>query len=416
MIKKTLGGNSMPKIIFHIDVNSAFLSWTALHKLKENNKLDIRTVPAIIGGDQSRRHGIVLAKSVPAKKYGIVTAEPIAQAIRKCPNLIIEAPNHQLYDYYSKEMMKLLLTYTPDLEQISVDECFLDFTPIANHYPSAKAAALQIQNKIKEQLGFTVNIGIAPNKLLAKMASDFQKPDQIHTLFEDEIPLKMWPLPVGELYGVGKASASRLMALGIKTIGELAHAEIGFLTSHFKSHGKHIHESANGLDESPVDSNKREVKGVGNSTTLSSDVTSFDAAAPILLKLAESVGKRLRQKAQLANAIAVEIKYNTFETSSHQMTLTASTNTTDVIYQCACTLFKELWNQQPIRLLGIRTTKLEAADTPVQLSIFDLTTATDKEATSTPNHEKQKKLDIALDALRQKHGPNAVIRGSLLKK
>ena len=406
----------MSKIIFHIDVNSAFLSWTALHKLKENSEIDIRTIPAIIGGDQSRRHGIVLAKSVPAKEYGIVTAEPIAQAIRKCPNLIIEAPDHQLYADYSKAMMQLLLEYTPDLEQISVDECFLDFTPIANHYSSAQAAALQIQKQIKEQLGFTVNIGIAPNKLLAKMASDFQKPDRIHTLFADEIPLKMWPLPVGELYGVGKASAARLSALGIKTIGELAHAEINFLTSHFKSHGKHMHDSANGLDDSPVDSSEREVKGVGNSTTLRSDITSFEAAAPILLKLAESVGKRLRQKTQLAHAITVEIKYNTFETASHQMTLATSTNITDVIYQCACTLFKELWNQQPIRLLGIRTTKLESADTPVQLSIFDLASATDQETTSAPNREKQQRLDAALDSLRQKHGPNAVVRGSLLKK
>ena len=184
----------MERIIFHIDVNSAFLSWSAVEKLKNGETLDIRTIPAIIGGDTKSRHGIVLAKSVPAKAYDIHTAEPVAQARRKCPNLVIVPPDHALYKRYSQKLMALLHTYTPDIEQLSIDECFLDFTPIASQYESPLAAARQIKEEIKSRFGFTVNIGIAPNKVLAKMASDFTKPDRIHTLFYDEIPAKMWQI------------------------------------------------------------------------------------------------------------------------------------------------------------------------------------------------------------------------------
>ena len=417
----------MSKIIFHIDVNSAFLSWSALKNLAAGSKIDLRDIPSIIGGDQTRRHGVVLAKSVPAKKYGVVTGEPIVNAVRKCPTLTLEPPDHELYDYYSKEMMNLTLEYTPDIEKISVDECFLDFTPIAHLYPSALAFAQQLGFQIKEALGFTVNIGIAPNKLLAKMASDFQKPDRIHTLFENEIPTKMWPLPVGELYGVGKASSARLIELGINTIGELAQADQDFLISHFKSQGKYMWAAANGFDDSPVDNTKREVKGVGNSTTLSTDVTDTTEAKKVLLKLAESVSRRLRQKSQLANSITVEIKYSNFTTTTHQTTLATSTNTTDALYKCACELFEESWNGHPVRLLGIRTSKLEASDTPVQLSLFSGDSKTDTNplsassnaasvASSVNNEAKQQKLDAALDTIRQKHGSSAIVRGSLLKK
>ena len=408
----------MSKIIFHIDVNSAFLSWSALKKLSDGGDIDLRDIPSIIGGDQTRRHGVVLAKSMPAKRYGIVTGEPVVNAVRKCPSLVMEPPNHHLYDECSQALMQLLLTYTPDIEQVSVDECFLDFTPIAHLYPSAKAAALQLQTQIREQLGFTVNIGIAPNKLLAKMASDFQKPDKVHTLFAEELPTKMWPLPVGELYGIGRASSARLIELGINTIGDLAHADRKFLVTHFKSQGNYMSDAANGIGSSTVDNSKRELKGIGNSTTLSKDVTTLDAACKVLLTLSEKVSKRLRKSNQLAGSVTVEIKYSTFDTTSHQKTLSGTTNTTDVIYQCACELFSELWNNQPIRLLGIRTAKLESTDTPVQLSLFDLDSSTNNNPDNfvTIDTKKMQRLDAALDNIRQKHGYDAVVRGSLLKK
>ena len=302
----------MSTIIFHIDVNSAYLSWTALEKLKNGSSVDLRTIPSIIGGDEKSRRGIVLAKSIPAKKYGIQTAEPVASALRKCPSLVIESPDHKLYRSYSHAMMELLSSFTPDLEQVSIDECYLDFTPIARLYPSPVEAAALIRDRIYEELHFTVNIGIAPAKVLAKMASDFEKPGKIHTLFPEEIPVKMWPLPVSELFMVGRRSAEKLMGFGIQTIGELAHTDPSFLTAHFKSHGRLMWEFANGIDPTPVLSQKQEAKGIGSSTTLREDVTDPTEAKKVLLALCESVSGRLRSAGQLAGTITVEIKYHDF--------------------------------------------------------------------------------------------------------
>lgn len=432
-------------LVFHIDVNSAFLSWTAIERLKQDPSLDIRTIPSIIGGDEASRHGIVLAKSVPAKKYGIRTAEPVASALRKCPFLHIEPPSHHLYKKRSNELMQLLYSYTSDIEQVSIDECYLSYTPISHMFPSAKSAARTIADRIREELGFTVNIGIAPNKLLAKMASDFEKPDKVHTLYLSEIPDKMWPLPVGELFMVGQSSARRLEQLGIRTIGDLAASDPAFLQQHFKSHGISMWEHANGIDESPVDPYEHEAKGIGNSTTLSSDLTSGAEAKHVLLRLAEQVAGRLRKAHQIAQTVTVEIKYSDFRSCSRQIQISAPISTSSAIYECSCRLFDELWNGQPIRLLGIRTTKLLPENTPVQLSLFDAGLLTEdfspdscsasdsirntrpgaspavsevKPADthiSTAQLEKQKRLEDAMDQIRQRFGNDAVMRGSLMK-
>ena len=240
----------MQKIIFHIDVNSAFLSWTAVEMLKNGAEIDIREIPAIIGGDKESRHGVVLAKSIPAKRYGVKTGEPVVNALKKCPNLHMEPPDHNMYREYSRRLMEFLHTYTSDIEQVSVDECFMDFTGIAWKFPSPVDAALEIKQKVYEKFGFTVNIGISSNKLLAKMASDFEKPNRIHTLFPEEIQEKMWPLPVGELYMAGKSSVEILKKLEIHTIGDLAQTDPALLELHLNSHGRTLWEFANGLDES----------------------------------------------------------------------------------------------------------------------------------------------------------------------
>lgn len=406
-------------LVFHIDVNSAYLSWTALERLKRDPSLDIRTIPSIIGGDEKSRHGIVLAKSIPAKKYGIHTAEPVASALRKCPFLHMEPPDHHLYSQRSHELMTLLASYTSDIEQVSIDECYMNYTPISHRFPSAESAARTIADRIRNELGFTVNIGIAPNKLLAKMASDFEKPDKVHTLYPDEIPQKMWPLPVGDLFMVGHSSAERLIQLGIRTIGELAHTDPAFLQQHFKSHGRSMWEHANGIDESPVNPYEQEAKGIGHSTTLSADVTSAQDAKRILLSLSEQVARRLRKAHQLAQTVTVEIKYNTFRSCSRQTQLPAPVSTSAALYSCACRLFDELWNGTPIRLLGIRTTKLCPEDTPVQLSLFDsgLLLDEDEETASDCSPavlEKQKRLEAAMDQIRRKFGNDAIMRGSLM--
>lgn len=413
-------------IIFHIDVNSAFLSWTAVEELKNGAERDLREIPAIIGGDQQSRHGVVLAKSISAKEYGIHTGEPVVNAFRKCPDLTMAPPNHTLYREYSRKLMEFLYTYTPDIEQVSVDECYLDFTGIAYLFSSPVEGALEIKNRVYEKFGFTVNIGISTNKLLAKMASDFEKPNKVHTLFPEEIREKMWKLPVSELYMAGSSSVETLKKLEIYTIGDLAQADPEILTLHLKSHGRMLWESANGKGDSCVMTEKAAAKGIGNSTTLSKDAATEEEAKEVLLRLAESVGGRLRKAGQRANMLSVEIKYYNFEVSSHQRQMKRATNSDMDIYREAVSLFRELWDGRPVRLLGIRSSKLAGEDEPEQLSIFDLPLPRDgghektsetspgregQEKSSIPDSEKQRKLDRALDEIRKKYGEDAVKRG-----
>ncbi|MBQ8856750.1 MAG: DNA polymerase IV [Lachnospiraceae bacterium] len=410
----------MRRIIFHIDVNSAYLSWSAVEKLKNGADVDLREIPSIIGGDEASRHGIVLAKSVSAKKYGVTTGEPIAQALRKCASLVMEPPNHKMYREYSRRLMDYFKTYTPDIEQLSVDECFLDYTPIAHLYGEPVAFANRLKNEVKEKFGFTVNVGISEVKILAKMASDFEKPDKVHTLWKSEIEKKMWPLPVSELYMVGKSSLPKLRNLGIHTIGDLAQMNPEILEAHFKSFGKLIWENANGIGSDVVESEEAAAKGVGNSTTLREDVTDADNAKKVLLSLAESVSGRLRKHEFLAGNVAVEIKYSDFTKCSHQAPFLTPTNSTAKIYEMSCRLFDELWNGSPIRLLGIRTSKLQDISEPVQMSLFDMEfpKKTKKEATMSkgPNREKLEKLDKAMDDIKKRFGEGAIVRGSTLIK
>ena len=403
----------MKQIIFHIDVNSAFLSWTAVEQLKNGSEVDLRTIPSIIGGEQESRHGVVLAKSVSAKKFGIVTGEPVANALRKCPNLVMAPPNHRMYNEYSRRLMQFLREhYTDEIEQVSVDECYMDFTGIAYKYVSPVAAAFEIKEAVYKEFGFTVNIGISVNHLLAKMASDFEKPNKVHTLFPEEIAVKMWPLPVSELYMAGKSSVEILHKLEIRTIGELANTAPELLELHLKSHGRTLWEFANGIDSSKVIRERVESKGIGNSTTLSKDATTEEEARKVLLWLAETVAGRLRKEKMKAKMVSVEIKYSTFKSVSHQTQLQRPTSNDKAIYEVACDLFRELWNEEPIRLLGIRTSKLVDESEPEQMSIFDFQEMLEQD---TPKDEKHEKLNKALDQIRKKYGDGAIVRGSLKK-
>lgn len=399
----------MEPVLFHIDVNSAYLSWTAVEKLRQDERaLDLRTVPSIIGGDISKRHGIVTAASIPAKRLGIRTAEPVVSAVRKCPDLIIEPVDFTLYRRESKKLMDLLRTYTPDIEQLSVDECFLDFTPIARHYESPVAAAYEIKDDVRDRFGFTVNVGIAHNRFLAKMASDLEKPDKVHTLFPEDIESKLWPLPVGDMFMVGRSAAARLQSFGIRTIGDLAHADINFLTSEFKSAGRSMYEHANGRGSAVIHPEEREAKGIGNSTTLPADAKSVADAFPVILTLSENVSRRLRKAGQKASTVTLEIKYSDFSSCSHQTGLFSPANDTDTLYDTGRRLFTELWDGRPIRLLGLRGTNLSDVGAPQQLSIFDLT----EEDEPPKKSEKADALDHALDPLRAKYGSHIVSRGS----
>ena len=396
------------QIIFHIDVNSAYLSWSALDKLASGDTTDLRTIPAIIGGDMAKRHGVVLAKSIPAKAYGVTTGEPIVNALRKCPGLLIESPNHKLYRRRSSELMTLLSDICPDIEQVSIDECYMDYTSVSNRFASPIEAAALIRRRVREELGFTVNAGISDKKVLAKMASDFKKPDLTHTLYTNEIEQKLWPLPVSSLFMCGRSSVEALHKLGILTIGDLAQTDPAILQAHMKSHGKLLWEYANGIDDSTVETEQAAAKGIGNSITLDKDAVTAEDARRVLLSLSESVATRLRKAEQTAEMISVEIKYNTFKKVSHQTTLLTPTCGSDTIYQTACKLFDTLWDGTPIRLLGIRSSKLSSVSEPVQLSLFDLP--------ESESDVKELRLEQAIDSIRQRYGADAIVRGSLLEK
>ncbi len=388
----------MESKILHVDVNNAFLSWTAVEMLKNGAEIDIRTIPAIIGGDEEKRKGIVLAKSMPAKKYGIQTAEPIYFAKQKCPNLQIYASNFKVYHYYSNELYQLLCEYSDQIERFSIDECFVDITNFIPKQKTDVEIAHEIRNRVKQELGFSVNIGMAPNKLLAKMASDFEKPDKVHTLYINEISDKMWPLPVSELFMVGKKSLPKLERLAIKTIGDLAKRNKQDIEELFGKFGKVIWEYANGIDQSPVNSKQESPKCIGNSTTLPEDVSQLEKIEEILLALTEQTTYRLRKHQLLARAVGVQIKTKEFKTYSHQKTLQTPTSSTKIIYEVAKEILKEFYQGQPIRLIGIKVDKLTGQQTQ-QISLFD-----------TPKNEKQQKLDSTLDKLKEKYGYLAITR------
>lgn len=383
----------MDRIIFHIDVNSAYLSWSAIDLLQANpDSVDIRTIPAIIGGNRKTCHGIVLAKSLSAKNtYHIHTAEPVANALKKCPTLTIIPPDHDSYSRHSKQFVGFLRSLTSEIEQVSVDECYLDYTSIASRFSSPEEGAAYIRNYIYSHFGFTVNVGISSNKVLAKMASDFEKPNKTHTLFPDEIQKKMWPLPISSLFMAGHASVAVLQKLDIHTIGDLARMDPAILSLHLKSHGKMLWEYANGIDNSSIESEPSQAKGIGNSTTLASDLTTAQEAYSILLQLSTKVGHRLEKAGQSANNLCVEIKYSTFDKYTRQMPLSSPTQDGKKLYHAACHLFDTLWNG-----------KLTDADEPVQLDLFSY----DPKAI-----EKEQKMERAMDKIREKFGKDLIQKG-----
>lgn len=388
----------MEKQILHVDVNNAFLSWTAVDMLKKGSKIDIREIPAIIGGDETRRSGIVLAKSMKAKECGIRTAETIYQARIKCPNIKIYKSNFEIYREYSNKLYKLLLQYTDKIERFSIDECFLDMTEYLMK-DTLLNKAKEIHIRVKEELGFTVNIGVAHNKLLAKMASDFTKPDKIHTLFEEEIQQKMWPLPVSELFMLGRKTVPKLYNMQIKTIKDLAKADIKMLEKKFGKHGIQMWEYANGIDNSEVIYKQEKPKGVGNSITLPQNITDIEKLDEILLALTEQVTYRLRKYELLANIVSVQLRTKDFEDTSHQSKLLIATSSTKEIYQKAKQLLHQMYYMpMPIRLIGLRVDNLVERDT-LQLSLFD-----------NNDSKKQEKLDKVIDEIKNKYGYNKITR------
>ena len=393
------------RVIFHIDVNSAFLSWESVYRLEKNPQdTDLRTIACAVGGDSSTRHGIILAKSTLAKKQGVTTGEPISQALRKCPDLVIVPSRFDFYIQCSRKMMTLLEEYTPDHEKFSIDETFLDMTDTIHLFGPPLSTANIIRNRIRDQLGFTVNIGISSNKLLAKMASDFEKPDKVHTLFVSEIQEKMWPLPVRDLLFLGKASEQKLLRAGIKTIGDMAksdEAEIRQLLG--DKNGRQLYRYANGIDDSPVRSEREEAKGYSAETTVEEDIVTYEQALSLLLAQCDVVAARMRRDGKKCSCVAVTYRTLDFKTRSHQKNFEDPTDVTEEIFAQVKKLLYECWKCEPLRLIGVALTDL-TSDEFRQMSLFE----------NTEDREKQKKVDETIDDIRRRFGNGMIVRGSTI--
>ncbi len=391
----------MARLIFHVDVNSAFLSWEATRRVKAG-EADLRLIPSAVGGDRDKRTGVILAKSVPAKAYGIKTGEPVGMALKKCPHLVLVKPDFRLYEASSEAFMAICQKYAPVVEKFSIDECFLDMSNTELIYADPVALAYQIKDEIRDTLGFTVNIGIGESKLTAKMAGDFEKPDKVHTLFDSEITTKLWPLPVESLYMVGSATASKLRRMHLTTIGQVAAMEEATLRTLMGDKlGLQLHRYANGIDDTPVAIAPREIKGYSNSTTLERDVVRREEALPILLALTDSVASRLRADGGKTSSVSVTLRSDAFLDRSHQKKLTCATDITSEIYGVVEQVFDELWDRRThLRLLGVALGQITWEDDP-QISFFE-----DEE------REKARKLDRVVDDIRGKFGSGAIVRGS----
>ena len=397
------------RVIFHVDANSAFLSWTAAYKVKVlGEDLDIRTVPSVVAGDKASRHSIILAKSTPAKKYGIQTGEPLFQALEKCPDLIIVPPDYSLYVEASRHFVAMLRQFSPVVEQYSIDEAWVDMTGTERLWGSPRLAAEKMRSRINEELGFTVNIGISSNKLLAKMAGDFEKPNKVHTLFPEEVETKFWPLPVRDLFLVGAATERKLILLGIYTIGDLAHADGALLRKRLGKHGETIWHFANGRNADAVTPEPAENKGYGNSVTTAQDVVTTAQAHQVLLSLCETVAMRMRRDDKCGSCVCIHLRTNEFRHFSHQKKLMGATNMTQEIYEAACLVFDEAWDGiTPLRQLGVQMTQLSSE--PYQQ--YDLFSG------MTPRQfERKLKLDETVDALRDKFGEDILRRGQFAQQ
>ncbi len=392
-------------IIFHIDVNCAYLSWEAVYRMSNGETVDLREIPSVVGGSEDKRHGIVLAKSYPAKKYGIKTGDTLADARKKCPNLVVVQTNGHIYAKASQSMFDLLLEYTDKVQKYSIDEGFIDFSDNPKVLENPYGVGEEIRKRIEKELGFTVCVGIGENKVMAKMAGELKKPNYTNTLFNDEL-YKIWDLPVGDLFMVGKKTEEKLLKYGINTIGKLANTDLNFLKQLLKSHGDVIWNYANGLCTSDVFSSFTsdsfsKAKSHGRSTTLPKDINTLDEAKIVFMGLVEKVCSKLRKNNQIGSVVTITYKNTHRLVFTQQRKVFSPTNNANDVYRTALELFTELWNGEDIRALGVSVSRLEEENMS-QISLFDT------------NIEKTNNLNKTIDDIRQKYGDKKIVRANQL--
>ena len=394
----------MDRIILHCDLNCFYASVELL------SHPDLRNVPVAVCGDPTSRHGIILAKNEPAKQFGVKTAETIWQAKKKCPNLVLLPPHHDLYREYSKKVNAIYDEYTDLVEPFGIDESWLDITHTLHLFGGdAKALADSLRERMKRELGLTLSIGISFNKVFAKLGSDYKKPDATTLISRENWKEIVWPLPVGDLLYVGGAARKLLKQYGVETIGQLAVCKQDMLETLMGKMGVQLYEYANGLDCDPVRSrfDAEPVKSVGNGTTFPQNLTTREQVMAGIAMLSDSVASRLRHLGLYAGGLQVTLRDPAFKDRSRQRQLSAPTHLIRDITDTAMELVYELWKPPaPIRALTVTAINLlQEGEAYEQVDLFTTATA--------PKKEKQEKLEDAMDVIRQKYGKRAIVFGAV---
>lgn len=386
------------RTIFHIDVNNAFLSWSTVDSFKHGNNIDYRETEAIVAFHEYNK-GIVLARSIPCKKYGIKTADTVYSARRKCKSLIIVKPDYELYEKSSNDFYLKLLEYSTKVERYSVDECYMDVTGKFSSKQEYVEYAHIIKQDIYDTFGFTVNIGIGSNKLLAKMASDFEKPNKVHTLFIDEVEKKMHPLDISDLFMVGKKTYAKLKSMNINTISDLANSDDNVIIYNFGKMGEVLLNYSRGIDDSLVEKHVPKDKSISAETSL--QINDLNRAKETLNRLSEEVGMRIRSEKMYANVIAVVIKDSNFNKKSMQTKLDVAISLDNEIYNEALKLYKRIGIDDTVRLIGIRLSNFTDKRN-VQLNLFEDNTKL----------EDNEKLQNIIDDINKKYNKKVVTLAS----
>ncbi|MFJ2042042.1 DNA polymerase IV [Paenibacillus taichungensis] len=387
------------RVILHVDMNAFYCS---VHEAEEPELY--RGKATAVAGSSEVRKGVIVTCSYTARSRGISTGMVVHQALKKCPDLIVIRPDFHLYRRYSKEFMKIAYSYTPLLEATSIDECYLDITG-SRQFGTPLEIAESIQTRIRDELGMPCSIGIAPNKLLAKMASDLKKPNGISILRMRDVPQILWHRPCNEMFGIGKKTAEKLKKLGIETIGQLAKSDERMLTDVFGINGSWLKNSANGINHSAVQAEREANKSIGHTTTLPADISEMDDVHRVLLNISDQVARRLRKHEMLSQGIQITIRTPDMKTITRSRMMEVPTEDASIIYREACALFAKHWRGgKPVRMLGVTLqTLIPREESAIQLDLFEY-----------EQKPKKENLIRIMDQLRDKFGENAVVTAGML--